>query len=211
MFELKEYQRECDSLTLNEAALAEALATVQQTKGVSRKPLRAVMLAAALVASLCLSVAAADLPVAELWGEIMVRIYPLTEHGGEEAKYIDSTVRTPQMSYAVEDGHSIFTVDGIQTDVTEAMEQDGFYNCEWDGATLHLTADGLVTLTRLDEAGDAVVEEITLDLFNDGAVVYRPLEGEYINDAEAMVEFDLTEAEEFEQSDYTPAKGANDR
>lgn len=206
MFDVKEYRHECDSLTLNEAVLAETLATTQQAKQVRRKPLRVGMLAAALVALLCLSVAAADLPVVQFLDEIMVRIYPLKGNGGGEAEYIDSIVRTPQMSYGVEDGRSIFTVDGIRTDVTEAMERDGFYDCEWDGATLHLTAEGLVTLTRLDERG-ALREEITLDLLNDGAIVYTPLEGEQASKSENMTEVDLTETDELESSDYTPATG----
>lgn len=210
MFDTGKYQHECARLTLNETALAEAISSVQQSKPRNTKPARTAMLAVALVAALGVTAMAQE-PIREQFSQFMVILIAKNINSDHSDNgYFKDAVYTPMMSYEEKEGRKLFTVDGIVTDVTEAMEQDGFYICEWDGASLHLTADGLVTLTRLSKNGD-ISEEITLDLLNDGAIVYQPLEGAEADELENMTEVDLTTEEEFELSGYYSTTGASDR
>lgn len=210
MFDTGKYQHECERLTLNETAFAEAISTVQQSKSRSTKPVRTAMLVAALVATLGVTAMAQE-PIREQFSQFMVILVAKnTNSDYSDNGYFKDAVYTPAMSYEEKEGHKLFTVDGAVTDVTEAMEQYGFYTCEWDGASLHLTVDGLVTLTRLSKNGD-ISEEITLDLLNDGAIVYQPLEGAEADELENMTEVDLTTEDEFELSGYYSTTGASDR
>lgn len=54
------------------------------------------------------------------------------------------------MAYAERDGRKILTPDGKEIDVTEAMEKDGYYEQEIEGAALRVTADGVATITVAD-------------------------------------------------------------
>lgn len=54
------------------------------------------------------------------------------------------------MAYAERDGRKILTLDGKEIDVTEAMEKDGYYEQEIEGAALRVAADGMATITVAD-------------------------------------------------------------
>lgn len=200
MFSLNQYKRDCDNLCFRSTDLEEMISVAEKKQLKNRKTFRSVALVAACVAVLSMTAMAQE-PVRGMIEQAMVYLVKTVNNGEDKYNYFASSVYTPPMSYEEQNGRMIFTVDGKATDVTEAIERDGYYDCKWDDANLHLTAEGLVTYTRLDENGN-IWEEITLDLLNGGNVVYTPLEGEEVETDKIENSVDLTDVTDFELGEY---------
>ena len=176
MFDKDTYKKDCDRLTLGRETLEEMIFMSEQKKTKKFKPLRVVVLAAALVAALGLTAAATDGPVKAMIKEFF---YTYTVTGVDDCQVGIITVSIneddvmigtvmPTMAYKERDGHCILALDGEEIDVTEAMEQDGFYERELEGAILRITAAGVGTYTALDQNGESVYT-INIYLLGDGA------------------------------------------
>ena len=176
MFDKDTYKKDCDRLTLGRETLEEMIFMSEQKKTKKFKPLRVVVLAAALVAALGLTAAATDGPVKAMIKEFF---YTYTVTGVDDCQVGIITVSIneddvmigtvmPTMAYEERDGHCILALDGEEIDVTEAMEKDGFYERELEGAILRITAAGVGTYTALDQNGESVYT-INIYLLGDGA------------------------------------------
>lgn len=169
MFDLNAYQKDCDRLTLSRDTLEEMIVMTEQKKTKGFRPVRVALLAAALAAALSITAAATDGPIKDMIQEFFVS-YTFTEKsdggvgitaiGGEDMM---TGTMLPTMAYAERDGRKIFTLNGEEIDVTEAMEKDGYYEQELEGATLRVTADGVATITVADMT-------YTVGLTEEGAV-----------------------------------------
>lgn len=156
MFDLNTYQKDCDRLTLSRDTLEEMIVMTEQKKTKGFRPVRVALLAAALVAALSITAAATDGPIKDMIQEFFVS-YTFTEKSdgvfgftSDEGLDMGTAIEIPTMAYTEKDGRKIFTLNGEEIDVTAAMEKDGYYEQELEGATLRVTADGVATITVAD-------------------------------------------------------------
>lgn len=176
MFELNAYKKDCDRLTLSRDTLEEMIFMSEQKKTRNFKPMRVALLTAALVAALGLTAAATDGPVKDFLDEIFITFTFTTKDdvtfgaisvNGDMVDFMTG-ISLPTMAYAEKDGRKILTLDGEELDVTEAMEKDGYYEQALERAILRVTAEGVATITVLDDDGE-VGATYTVGLNEEGA------------------------------------------
>lgn len=156
MFDLNAYKNDCDRLTLGRNTLEEMITVTEQKKAKGFRTTRVALLAAALVAALGLTAAATDGPIRDMIQEFFVT-YTLTEKSdgvfgfiSDEGLEMGTGIEIPTMAYAEQNGRKILTLAGEEIDVTDAMEKNGYYAQEIEGAALRVTADGMATITVAD-------------------------------------------------------------
>ena len=168
MFDRNSYREDCARLTLGQEKIQEMITmTENKKKKFFGHPVRVAVLAAALAACLGLTAFAASPAGQEMIQGIFVTFtytesgdgsYTLSLNGvkGDLGDFgVVNAVVFPTMAYEERDGRQILTLDGEELDVTGAMEKDGFYEQELEGATLRVTADGVATITICNEDGEA--------------------------------------------------------
>lgn len=136
MFDPKRYQNACAQLRLGQEKLEEIITMTENTRAKKRlsRPVKTILIAAACVAALTVTAMAAP-AVQQLF-----LTYTIT--------YVDDSTQTaftmPTLALEERAGRSILTVDGEETDVTDAFAQDGQYTMVVDGATVTVKSDGWV-------------------------------------------------------------------
>lgn len=131
MYDLNAYRERCSELCLSEDKLQEVIAMTEQTKKNSvRRPLRVGLIAAALCALLVISVSAANPEVLEgimtaIRSSVAVGEYrqDLTMDTGEQVV----ALAYPEVSVEEREGQVLLTVDGQETDITDALNEKGSY------------------------------------------------------------------------------------
>lgn len=172
MFDREEYKRACSGLTLGQGKLEEMIVmTENQNKKRTVRPVRVVLLAAALAAVLGVTALAANPAVQEQIKDFFMSFsyvstgdtpgsFSVTAEGDAEGMSIGAL---PEMAYEVRDGRNIFTIGGEERDVTGAMAKDGCYETAGEGYTLKLMPDGTALLELADGEGNRVTCELRLD------------------------------------------------
>lgn len=176
MFDREEYKRACSGLTLGQGKLEEMIVmTENQNKKRTVRPVRVVLLAAALAAVLGVTALAANPAVQEQIKDFFMSFsyvstgdtpgsFSVTLEGDPEGGDLLQTINAvPEMAYEVRDGRNIFTIGGEERDVTGAMEKDGCYETAGEGYTLKLLPDGTALLELTDGEGNRVTCELRLD------------------------------------------------
>jgi len=143
------------------------------------RPVRTVLLAAALAAALGTAALAANPEVVEKVQMFFGYTVTFTAADGSElesgvvsdpsnpAADIIAGGQLPSMAFEVREGRSILALDGEELDVTEAMEKDGYYQTEEEGYTLRVLPDG-TAVVKLDNGTEEGVT-LTFALGADGA------------------------------------------
>ncbi len=143
MFDPEKYHNACGRLTLGAEKLEEMIAMTENKKKAPKRVLRTALIAAACVAALCVTAFAAVPAVREFF----VATYTVTYHSGDG---METAITIPPMYLTEQDGRTILTVDGEETDVTDAFAQDGKYVFERDGATFTVDSEGWVDIMTAD-------------------------------------------------------------
>lgn len=155
MFDPKLYRDVCSELHLSEEKLQEVIHMAEQNKKHRvRRPLRVGLAAAALCALTVITAGATNSEalgafVASIRASVTVSDYQeelLTEDGTRI-----TALRFPDVSAEERDGRTILTVDGAETDITDALARDGRY--VWEDTDNGSRAQVVVTL---DEDGKPV-------------------------------------------------------
>ena len=155
MFDPKLYHDVCSEMHISEEKLQEVIhMTEQNKKRAIRRPLR-VGLAAAAVCALLVGTAGAANP--EFLEEIMlsIRSAVVVSEYQQELTMEDGSQMTvlhfPDVSVEERDGRTILIVNGAETDITDALAQEGRY--VWEDTDNGSRAQVIVTL---DEDGKPV-------------------------------------------------------
>ena len=155
MFDPKLYHEACSEMHVSEEKLQEVIhMTEQNKKRAIRRPLRVGLAAAALCA---LTVVGASAANPEFLEEIVlsIRSAVVVSDYQEELIMEDGSQITalhfPDVSVEERDGRTILTVDGAETDITDALSEDGRY--VWEDTDNGSQAQVIVTL---DEDGKPV-------------------------------------------------------
>lgn len=137
MFDQERYQTACARLSLGQEKLEEMISMTENTKAKKRlsRPLRAALIAAACVAALTVTAMAAP-AVQQLF-----TTYTITFRNSNST----TAFTLPTLALEEHDGRSILTVNGLETDVTDAFAKDGKYVANVDGVDLTVQPDGWVT------------------------------------------------------------------
>ena len=163
MFDHNAYRERCSELHVSEEALQEVIEMAEQKqKKPVRRPLRVGLIAAVVTVALMATVSAAN-PEALEWLSATIRSSASIGDYREEIVMDDTgetitALRLPDTAVEERDGRIILTVDGEETDITEAMERDGGYlwTREDEGAKVSVQV-------TLDEDGKPVaVSHVTL-------------------------------------------------
>ncbi len=173
MFDKKSYQNACDRLTLDAEKLEEIIAMTENTSTKRRmsRPMKTVLIAAACVAALTVTAMAAP-AVQQLF-----MTYTITYRNADS-----STVSVmPTLTLTETDGRSILTVDGLETDVTDAFAQDGQYTTVVDGSTITVKPDGWV---KVEAPGDEDVTYTFNLLSADADSTFISVDGEELTGGE---------------------------
>lgn len=139
MFDQERYQNACARLSLGQEKLEEMIAMTENTKAKKRlsRPLRAALIAAACVAALTVTAMAAP-AVQQLF-----TTYTITFRNANST----TAFTLPTLALEEREGRSILSVNGLETDVTDAFAKDGKYVANVDGVDLTVQPDGWVTVT----------------------------------------------------------------
>lgn len=155
MFEQEHYRDRCSQLHLSEEKLQEVIhMTKPNQKHTLRRPMRLGLIAAALCALMAVGVSAANPEILE---EIVmsIRSVVVVSQYQEELTMEDGSQMTsltfPDVSVEERDGRTILLVNGEETDITEALAEDGRY--VWED--MDNGSQARVTVT-LDEDGKPV-------------------------------------------------------
>ena len=133
MFDPKLYHEACSEMHVSEEKLQEVIhMTEQNKKRAIRRPLRVGLAAAALCA---LTVVGASAANPEFLEGIVLSI---------RSAVVVSDYRYPDVSVEERDGRTILTVDGAETDITDALSEDGRY--VWEDTDNGSQAQVIVTL-----------------------------------------------------------------
>ena len=166
MFDPKLYHEACSEMHVSEEKLQEVIhMTEQNKKRAIRRPLRVGLAAAALCA---LTVVGASAANPEFLEEIVlsIRSTVVVSDYQEELIMEDGSqitaLRYPDVSVEERAGRTILTVDGAETDITDALSEDGRY--VWEDTDNGSQAQVIVTLDEdggetFEEAGVSVVSE----------------------------------------------------
>ena len=134
MFDPKLYREACRELTAPEDKIEEIIAMTEKTSKRRIRPLRTALIAAAAVAMMVVSVAAANPEgVQEFLYEIMSAVQvddyhtELTTTGGEQI----NVYSIPEAAVENRDGRAILTLDGEDiADITDVLKTEGYYTYE---------------------------------------------------------------------------------
>lgn len=167
MFGVREYQKACDRLTLGAETLEEMIEmTENQNKKPMGRPVRVVMVAAALVAALAITAGAAELPIVQqFFATVFVTVK--TDDG------ILAGLAIPSMAVEEREGRTVLLLDEEEIDVTDALAQDGKYLYRGEGYEVQVDADGVAQLIAYDNNGDVVVTFSTEKGAKDEKVLYN--------------------------------------
>lgn len=134
------YHNACAHLTLGAEKLEEMITMTENTnkKRLSR-PLKTALIAAACVAALVVTAFAAPAIHNFFTSTSLV----ITDEGGQTAQLLAA----PEMTLKTEDGKSLLTIGGQTVDVTDAFATDGFYETTYEDARVHVTKEGIATVT----------------------------------------------------------------
>lgn len=160
-----------------ETGAGEVLEAVMALEAKYLRPMRVVVLTAALVAALCLTAAAADEdgPIKTIIESLIVSHtisekddieFGVTANGNVD---METGLSLPTMAYTEKDGCKLFALDGEEIDVTEAMAKDGYYEREMEDCVLRVNADGMAAIIVYDENGE-VKMDYTVGLNAEGAI-----------------------------------------
>ena len=183
MFEPNQYRELCSELHVSEEKLEEVIQmTEQEKKRKFHRPMRLGLVAAAVAAMLVVTVSAAN---SEAIMTYLTSLRDAAVAGEAWAAWADSSVNTeegtgglrlPEASLEERDGRTILIVDGVETDVTQALTDQGeyLYECgegeEQAQVRVYLDEQGAPRLmTSFFTAGEDG---------GTGAVVVVPAEGE---------------------------------
>lgn len=142
MFNPKSYREICSELKAPEETLLEVLKMKDRTQLKVRKPARVLLVAAAMVAALAITVSAANPGAVQ---EIIFSIRSAVQVDDYKQKPTadDGTsialVTVPEISLQERDGRNILAVDGEEVDITDTLAQDGAYQHVADGFTVDVT------------------------------------------------------------------------
>ena len=143
MFDSKLYREACRELTAPEDKIEEIIAMTEKTKKKHFRPLRTALIAAAAVAMMVVSVAAAN---PEGLQEFVFTIMSATQVDDYRMDLTttegDVTVFSiPEAEIQERDGRAILVLNGEdEVDITDALEETGKYTYEKDSGDSHLTA-----------------------------------------------------------------------
>lgn len=189
MFDPKSYCKACDKLTLDAGKMKEMITMTENTgKKPVRRPTRVVLVAAALAAALGITASAAELPAVQ---EFFATIFVTVTADGEAAG-----LTIPSVAVEKREGRSILVVDGEETDITDALAQDGKYLYEGDGFEVAVDENGVAVVTSYGDNG-MTVRYSTEDPGVQGGVVYKVTsDDEDLTDYNVSVDVAGTEAPE---------------
>ena len=134
MFDPKLYREACRELSAPEDKIEEIITMTEKTSRKHVRPLRTALIAAAAVAMMVVSVAAANPEgVQEFLYEIMSAVQvddyhtELTTTGGEQI----NVYSIPEAAVENRDGRAILTLDGEDiADITDVLKTEGYYTYE---------------------------------------------------------------------------------
>ena len=134
MFDPRLYREACRELTAPEEKIEEIITMTEKTSRKHVRPLRTALIAAAAVAMMVVSVAAANPEgVQEFLYEIMSAVQvddyhtELTTTGGEQI----NVYSIPEAAVENRDGRAILTLDGEDiADITDVLKTEGYYTYE---------------------------------------------------------------------------------
>ena len=180
MFEPNQYRELCSELHVSEEKLEEVIQmTEQEKKRKFHRPMRLGLVAAAVAAMLVVTVSAANSEA------IMTYLTSLRDAAVAGEAWADSPVNTeegtgglrlPEASLEERDGRTILIVDGVETDVTQALTDQGEYLYECGEGE-----EQAQVRVYLDEQGEPRLMTSFFTAGEDGgtgAVVVVPAEGE---------------------------------
>ena len=124
MFEPNQYRELCSELHVSEEKLEEVIQmTEQEKKRKFHRPMRLGLVAAAVAAMLVVTVSAANSEA------IMTYLTSLRDAAVAGEAWADSPggLCLPEASLEERDGRTILIVDGVETDVTQALTDQGEY------------------------------------------------------------------------------------
>ena len=163
MFDPKLYREACRELRAPEDKIEEIIAMTEKTNKKHIRPLRTALIAAAAVAMMVVSVAAANPEgVEDIWitlqNAIRVDQYrtDVVTDSGEKV----SVISVPQARLENRDGRAILMVNGKDVaDITDALAQDQHYVYEdvAEGSKISVTVDGTIDDWTMTEIGRAHV------------------------------------------------------
>ena len=147
MFDPRSYREACDRMTLDAEKIEEMIAMTENTsKKTVRRPARVALLAAAVVAALGITANAAELPAVQ---EFFATIFVTVASDG-------AGLNLPSVAVEEREGRSILLVDGEETDITDALAQEGGYLYEGDGFEVAVNENGVAMVTAYDDNGMSV-------------------------------------------------------
>lgn len=165
MFDRSSYCKDCARMTLGADKIEEMISmTENQEKKALRFPKRAALVAAALAGALCLTAAAAEVPAVQ---EFFSTVFVTISTNGD----VTAGLSIPNVSVEEREGRSILTVDGEETDVTDALARDGKYLYEGDGFEVEVDEHGEAIVTAYGSNGTTVTYTVGGEVT--GGVVYN--------------------------------------
>ena len=192
MFDPKLYREACRELTAPEDKIEEIIAMTEKTNKKKIRPLRTALIAAAAVAMMVVSVAAANPEgVQEFFYEIMSAVQvddyrtDITTTDGEKV----TVFSIPQASVEERDGRAILVIDEKDAaDITDALAKTGRYDYKESSgetevsATVEGTAENwTIDLTIGASEADDTVYKFTKDFDGNVIVVTENPEGKNID------------------------------
>lgn len=152
MLERKLYCEACDRLTLDAGKIEEMIImTENQEKKARSFPKRAALVAAALAAALCVTAAAVEVPAVQEFFATVFVTYSITTNDN-----VAAGLTLPSVAVEEREGRSILVVNGEETDITDALGQDGGYLYEGDGFQVQVDEHGVAIITSYGADGTVV-------------------------------------------------------
>ena len=171
MFDSRLYREACRELRAPEEKVEEIVTMSQQNHTKSRRPVRAVLIAAAAAAMMAVGVSAANpQAVQELFFQIATVIQvdefrqEMTTEDGEQV----TVFHTPEVHVENRAGRALLVVNGEETDITDQLKAAGSYTRElsFGGTQVTVTVEGSATewmLTTAFETLDGGLQTFTID------------------------------------------------
>lgn len=202
MFDQERYQNACAQLTLGQEKWEEIIAMTENTSAKKRlsRPVKTILIAAACVAALTVTAMAAP-AVQQLF-----LTYTITYRNADT----QTAFTMPTLALEQREDRSILTVDGEETDVTDAFTQDGQYVLDLDQATVTVKPDGWVEV-QMAGGGESGPITYTFNLTEDAPLtgvgnVKIATEGDVDSDAFGSYEVTVDENDNIQVTDQTPAE-----
>ena len=194
MFDQSSYCNDCAKITLGADKIEEMiLMTENQKKKALRFPKRAALLAAALVAALCLTAAAAEVPAVQ---EFFATVFATISTNGDLA----TGLTLPTVAVEEREGRSILIVNGEETDVTDALAKEGKYLYEGDGFQVEVDEHGVAVITAY--GADNTTVTYTIGDKTESGVVYKVVGEDENGQPVTFVASDSAEADDVNWGRY---------